>query len=85
MFCYLPSTTDRKESLNQFKGNVQLHPINCALEKFEEFSSANSDFFPHYLQTSDPRERQVARESLINFMNMLPKYPIQIWVGMPIV
>ena len=62
LFCYLSSTTDRKESLNQFKGNVQLHPIDCVLEKFKEFSSTNSDFFPHHLESSDPRERQVARE-----------------------
>ena len=36
---YLPSTTDWKESLNQFKGNVQLHPIDCTYEKFREYSS----------------------------------------------
>ena len=31
LFCYLPSTTDRKESLNQHRGNVQLHPITSDL------------------------------------------------------
>ena len=37
LFCYLPSTTDRKESVNQYNGNVQLHPIDCAYEKFLNF------------------------------------------------
>ena len=45
LFCYLPSTTDRKESLNQQKGNVQLYPITCNFLKFKEFSKTNSDFF----------------------------------------
>lgn len=73
MFCYFPSTTDRKESLNQFKGKVQLNPVDCALEKFKEFSSTNSDFFPHHLESADPKERQVARKIVINFMKHIVK------------
>ena len=68
LFCYLPSTTDRKESLNQHKGNVQLHPIACDLLKFKEFSKTNSNFFPHHLESHDAKERQTAREIMLNFM-----------------
>ena len=68
LFFYLPSTTDRKESINQFKSNVQLHPIDCSYEKFSEFSSKQSAFFPHHLESSDQKEREIAREIVINFM-----------------
>ena len=34
LFYYLPSTTDRKESINQHMGYVQLHPIDCIYEDF---------------------------------------------------
>ena len=34
LFYYLPSTTDRKESINQHMGHVQLHPIDCIYEDF---------------------------------------------------
>ena len=68
MFCYLPSTTDRKESINQYKGNVQLHPIDCAYEKFPEFSSKQSNFFSHHLESADTKEREIAREIVVNFM-----------------
>ena len=64
----MPSTTDRKESINQYKGNVQLHPIDCAYEKFSEFSSKKSNFFPHHLESTDTKEREIAREIVVNFM-----------------
>ena len=53
LFFYLPSTMDRKESINQFKSNVQLHLIDCSYEKFSEFSSKQSE---------------IAREIVINYM-----------------
>ena len=67
-FCYLPSTTDRKESLNQHKGNVQLHPITCDLLKFKEFTKANSDFFLHHLESHNAKEQQMVHEIMLNFM-----------------
>ena len=73
MFCYLPSTTDRKESINQYKGNVQLHPIDCAYEKFPEFSSKQSNFFSHHLESADTKEREIAREIVVNFMKHIVK------------
>ena len=64
----MPSTTNRKDSINQFKSNVQLHPIDCSYEKFSEFSSKQSAFFPHHLESSDQKEHEIAREIVINFM-----------------
>ena len=64
----MPSTTNRKDSINQFKSNVQLHPIDCSYEKFSEFSSKQSAFFPHHLESSDQKEHDIAREIVINFM-----------------
>ena len=37
VFFYLPSTTDRKESINQYKNNVSLNPIDCDYENFKNF------------------------------------------------
>ena len=68
LFCYLRSTTDQKESVNQYKGNVQLHPTDCAYEKFSEFSSKKSNFFPHHLESTDTKEGEIAREIVVNFM-----------------
>ena len=31
LFYYLPSVTDRKEEINQFRDNVNLNPIDCTL------------------------------------------------------
>ena len=68
LFFYLPSTTDRKESINQYKDNVQLHPIDCNYESFSQFSSKKASFQPHHLESKDPKERETAREIVINFM-----------------
>ena len=68
LFFYLPSTTDRKESINQYKDNVQLHPTDCNYESFSQFSSKKASFQPHHLESKDPKERETAREIVINFM-----------------
>ena len=38
LFFYLPSTTDRKEKINQFVKNISLHPIDCRYEDFKKYS-----------------------------------------------
>ena len=45
-----------------------MHPIDCSYEKFSEFSSNDHNFFPHHLDSNSPKEREVAREIVINFM-----------------
>ena len=37
LFFYLPSTTDRKEKINQFVKNVSIHPIDCQYEDFKKY------------------------------------------------
>ena len=46
LFYYLPSTTDRKEDINQFRGNVNLNPVDCSLEFLNSFSNIGVKFQP---------------------------------------
>ena len=38
LFFFLPSITDRKEKINQFRDNVSLKPIDCSLEFLKFFA-----------------------------------------------
>ena len=38
-FFYLPSKTDRKEGINQWKGNPSLKPVDSEISFIESFSS----------------------------------------------
>ena len=71
LFFYLPSTTDRKESINQYKDNVQLHPFDCDYEEFNQFSSKKVPFQPH--QPHLFNHFQTAREIVVNFMKHIVK------------
>ena len=42
LFYYLPSATNRKGKINQFKENVNLNPTDCSLEFIIFFSSDES-------------------------------------------
>ena len=44
LFCYLPSITDCKEDINQWRNIVNLNPIDCSLEFFGGFSTAGTQF-----------------------------------------
>ena len=68
---YLPSTTDRKELMYQYKDNVSLNPIDWNYEDFKNFSSEKKDFYPHYLDLNVNDERKVAAEILYNIFNDL--------------
>ena len=73
LFFYLPSRTDCKESINQYKDNVQLHPIDCDYEEFNQFSSKKVPFQPHHVESNNPKERETAREIVVNFMKHIVK------------
>ena len=45
LFGFLPSTTDKKERINEFFGNVNLHPIDCPHDDFVNYSSKNHSFY----------------------------------------
>ena len=68
LFFYLPSTTDRKEKINQFVKNVSLYPIDCWYKDFRKYSWNQTDFRPQDLDSPDLNKRLVAREIVVNFL-----------------
>ena len=67
LFYFLPSITDRKEKINQFKNNVQLYPLTVQFDEFSEFNNGKQ-FFPQHLESTDPELRSIARETVVNYM-----------------
>ena len=63
---YLPSITDRKEKINQYRDQVSLTPVDCKLERFADFSLEGYGFNPSHLQPSHP-EYANARATLYKF------------------
>ena len=49
IFFFLPFTTDHKEKTNNFFGNRNLHPIDCAYNDFIIYSDKNHLFLPHHV------------------------------------
>ena len=59
MFYYLPSISDRKEEINQYKDNVSLTPMDVTLDFICSFSAEKSFVFePHLLNSSDKKVRE---------------------------
>ena len=53
--CYfLPSITDRKEKINQWRDNVNLTPIDFNIEFIESFSKKKVKFAPQLLNSNSP-------------------------------
>ena len=76
IFFYLPSTTDRKESINQYKDNVSLKTIDCNYENFENFHSEQKELYPQHLDLNvNDERRKVAVEILYNIFNDLCEAP----------
>ena len=69
LFYYLPSTTDRKESINQHMGHVQVHPIDCIYEDFKNHSPNNSEFMLHDLELIDQNKKETARETVVRLLH----------------
>ena len=66
-FSYLPSTTDCKESINQYRDHVQLYPIDCLYDDFTKYSSKGGKFMLQDLDSKDTKKRALAREIVVNF------------------
>ena len=65
LFYFLPSISDRKESVNQFKNNVSLMPYDISLELIESFSPLKDvSFKPHLLNSVKEEERKPQTEML---------------------
>ena len=59
MFYYLPSISDRKEEINQYKSNVSLVPTDVTLEFINSFSSEKQyNFRPDLLNSRDEKVRE---------------------------
>ena len=56
LFFYLPSMMDRKETINKFRENVQLHSIDCLYNDFVEYLPKNEPFSPQDLDSNDPEK-----------------------------
>ena len=74
LFFYLPSITDRKESVNQYKSQVSLVPVTTDLEDFSKFSPGEDyKFNPSDLDSETP-ERSLAVENVENWFRHAAKF-----------
>ena len=64
LFYYLPSITDRKESINKWRDNVNLVPVDFSIEFIESFSPKKVTFEPHLLNSTNQNERAAQAEML---------------------
>ena len=74
LFYYLPSITDRKEKINQFKNNVQLFPLTVEYDEFINFNKGKQQFYPQHLESTDFELRSVARETVVNYMKQVTNF-----------
>ena len=74
LFYFLPSISDRKESVNQFKNNVSLMPYDISLELIESFSPLKDvSFKPHLLNSVKEEERKPQTEMLYGLFKHIAK------------
>ena len=74
LFFYLPSITDRKESVNQYKSQMSLVPVTTDLEDFSKFSPREDyKFNPSDLDSETP-ERSLAVENVENWFRHAAKF-----------
>ena len=64
LYYFLPSISDRKEEINQYKNNVCLSPSNITPDLIESFSVEMVSFKPDLLNSSDEKERKPQTEML---------------------
>ena len=76
LFYFLPSVSDRKEAINQFKNNVSLSPVDVTLEFIESFSSEGALFKPDLLNSSE-EERKPQTEMLYGLFKHIAKFSNQ--------
>ena len=77
LFFFLPSITDRKESINQWMGNVNLVPVDLTVEFNEDFPSKKKKFKPHLLNSADPEERAPQVKTLLGVFKHMAQYSNQ--------
>ena len=64
LFYFLPSICDRKETINQWRNNPSLVPIDFSIDFIESFSAQNEKFRPDLLNSTDNKVRELQVEML---------------------
>ena len=80
MFFFLPSTTNRKEKINRWVNNVNLHPIDCLYDEFKNYAPQNSEIEKRRLHPEDldlpaPLLKLETRNCTLNFMKLAASLP----------
>ena len=73
----MPSITDRKEEINQWKNNPSLTPIDFTIEFIQKFSSKKAKFEPHLLYSLDEKEREPQVEMMYGLFKHIVQYSNQ--------
>ena len=75
IFFYLPSITDRKESVNRYRDQVSLVAVTCTDDDISKFSPQGYKFNPAHLDLdSETDENTCAREPVIEFFHNAVKF-----------
>ena len=75
IFFYLPSITDRKESVNRYRDQVYLVPVTCTLADTSKFSPEGYSFNPVDLDKDEETEEcSSARQTVIEFFRNAAKF-----------
>ena len=69
LFFYLPSITDRKETINRYKDQVSLVPVTSTIAEIAKFAPENYDFNPLYLD-QDGEACANARTTLYRYFHV---------------
>ena len=73
----MPSITDRKEEINQWKNNPSLTPTDFTIEFIQKFSSKKAKFEPHPLNSLDEKEREPQVEMIYGLFKHIAQYSNQ--------
>ena len=77
LFFFLRSITDRKKSINQWLGHVNLVPIDLTIEFIKSYSSKKKKFKLHLLNSTDPKERAPQVEMFLGVFKHMAWYSNQ--------
>ena len=76
MFSFLPSTTDRKESINRYTKNVHLHPVDCLYDDFKTYAPEKSKIKETGVQPQLlDRSCAETRQCILNYMKHAIVFP----------
>ena len=77
LFYFLPSTTNRNESVNKCMGNVNLTPVDFDIQLIESFSMKKEKLRPELLNSTNPAERDPQVEILYKLFKHIVQYSNQ--------